>query len=148
MQFLLCHFRVQGILFTKIGIDELDQQTNQQIEYLKEYLNYADKEFNKSAEVLRLQHIFLVLIFIAHATISDATKEIATQQQINDSKLLKTIFNMHLPSIALKQIAEVCLTILDRIVSIPNEWIKTLSPFILWFQLHIEDGLVSTIFDL
>lgn len=34
-----------------------------------------EKETNKLGETLKLQNISFILIFIAHATISDATKE-------------------------------------------------------------------------
>ena len=58
------------------------------------------------------------------------------------------VFNTSLPSIALKQIGDICLKLLDRVLSIPNDWVKALSPLILWFSLHTEDGLVRTIFKL
>lgn len=35
-----------------------------------------EKLSNKFSEVMKLQNISFILIFIAHATISDATKEI------------------------------------------------------------------------
>lgn len=43
---------------------------------LKEYINQVEKETNKVNETLKLQNISFILIFIAHATISDATKEL------------------------------------------------------------------------
>lgn len=49
---------------------------------------------------------------------------------------------MHLPSIALKQIAEILLLILDRIINIPSPWLEALTPIITWFTLHKEDNLV------
>lgn len=67
-----------------------------QDEFLKAYLNQVDKEFNKSQEILKLQHIGVVLIFIAHATISDASREL--QGLSGDSDLtLKQVFQLSLP---------------------------------------------------
>lgn len=36
----------------------------------------TEKESNKIGETLKMQQISFILIFIAHSTISDATKEI------------------------------------------------------------------------
>lgn len=47
-----------------------------QQENLKDYLAHVDREYNKSQEVLKMQQIGIILIFVAHATISDSTKEI------------------------------------------------------------------------
>lgn len=70
-----------------------------QSERLKEYLSTVDKESNKSAEMMKLQHISLILIFIAHATISDATKEVQSldEQPNGDDDLLRKVFNTNLP---------------------------------------------------
>jgi exonuclease VII small subunit len=60
-------------------VDELDQLYEIQLKNLKEYINSVEKETNKLGETLKLQNVSLILIFIAHATISDATKEIQKQ---------------------------------------------------------------------
>jgi len=49
---------------------------------------------------------------------------------------------MNLPQMALKQIAEITLHYLDRIFKVPTEWIKAVTPLILWFSLHTEDSLI------
>lgn len=107
----------------------------------------VDKESNKQAEVLKIQHISTILIFIAHATISDASKDLKSEGQPNE-QLLKQVFTSELPSIALKQIADITLQLLDKIIKIPSEWIKAITPILLWMSLHTEDELVSTIFTL
>ena len=82
-------FRVQGILYTKIGIDELEKIFEQQFEQLKEYLIEIEKLSNKFSEVMKLQNISFILIFIAHATISDATKEIKEHnEQLEKGKVV------------------------------------------------------------
>lgn len=40
------------------------------------------------------------------------------------------------------------LLLLDRIFKIPSDWIKVLTPLILWMTLHIDDKIVSAIFDI
>jgi hypothetical protein len=50
------------------------------------------------------------------------------------------------PNLALKQIGEIMLLLLDRIFKIPSDWIKVLSPLILWMTLHVEDKIVSHMF--
>ena len=114
---------------------------------MKDYISVVDKESNKTAEILKIQHISTILIFIAHATISDASKELMTEGQPND-ELLKRVFTSELPSSALKQIADITLQVLDKIIKIPSEWIKAVTPILLWMSLHTEDELVNTIFSL
>jgi hypothetical protein len=48
---------------------------------------------------------------------------------------------------ALKQIAEFSLCLLDKIFNVPSEWINAISPLIIWFTLHTEDGLIQSLFD-
>ena len=62
--------------------------------------------------------------------------------------ILNAVFKTELPSYSLRQIGDYCLTLLDRIFKVPNDLIQAISPLILWFTLHIEDGLVQTMFDL
>ena len=64
----------------------------------------------------------------------------------SQNEILENVFKQHLPSMALKQIAEIVLLILDKIFKIPNEWTKALTPIITWLTLHIEDKLVETLF--
>jgi hypothetical protein len=50
-----------------------------------------------------LINITNILIFIAHVTISDATKDKDEEEQKNgDEAMLKQVFSMPLPSLALK----------------------------------------------
>ena len=52
------------------------------------------------------------------------------------------------PKLALKQIADITLLILDRIFKIPSDWTKVLTPLILWMTLHIDDKIVSFMFEI
>lgn len=55
-------------------MDELDKLYSRQINLLKEYLNFsADSASNKTPEARKLILISFIMIFIAHATITDAT---------------------------------------------------------------------------
>ena len=93
-----------------------------------------------------MQSIGFVLIFIAHATISEATKEL-TNASVQDN-LLTQVFKQNIPSLALKQIAETMLVLLDKIFKYPSEWLKLLTPLIHWLTLHKDDGLVESLFSL
>lgn len=107
-----------------------------------------DKEFNKNQELLKLQQVAIELIFIVHATISDQTKELSSSEQPLDQEgLLKKVFKAHLPGLALKQFAEITLALVDRIIAIPSQWMKAVTPLILWLSLHFGDGLVEAIFE-
>ena len=76
MPFMLNLLRVQGVLYSKIGIDELDDIWTSLFTYLIYYLNEIDKQSNKTNEIQRMQHIAFILIFIAHACISDASRDL------------------------------------------------------------------------
>lgn len=66
-------FRVQNVLFTRIGVDELDRLKTRQHELLREYLTHSvDATSNKAEHVKKLIYVSMVLIFVAHATITDA----------------------------------------------------------------------------
>ena len=95
-----------------------------------------------------MQQISFILIFIAHQTIMDATKEIQSnsEHEITQDDLA-TVFKQYVPSMALKQIGEITLLLLDKIFRIPNEWIKALTPLIIWLTLHKEDRLIENLFD-
>lgn len=110
-------------------------------------------------------HISFILIFIAHATISDASRDLE-KRKLNSSggtesesgksaekdgdqqDILKQVFKQTLPSLALRQIADLCILVSDKIFKIPSDWLKFLMPLILWLSLHIEDGLVEAMFQL
>ena len=69
----MCFFRVQNILFTKIGIDELDSLKERSRILFRDYLsNSVDLVVNKSEQVKKLIYVSMILIFIAHACITDA----------------------------------------------------------------------------
>ena len=36
----------------------------------------------------------------------------------------------------------------DRIISVPSEWMKSVTLLVLWFSLHMGDSLVETMFEL
>jgi len=51
---MLTFFRVQGILYTKIGVDELENIYNLQLIQLKSYINHIEKESNKVGETIKM----------------------------------------------------------------------------------------------
>ena len=84
----------------------------------------------------------MVLIFIAHATITDAqSKAKSTKQTLT----LEQTFEHELPKTALTQIAEFMLVIIDRILEAPSEWQMCLTPLMLWLSVHIDDGLLKAV---
>jgi len=64
-------------------------------------LSEADKQFNKGADVVKLQHIAVMLIFTAHASISDSSRELIGSGEVQ----LKQVLASNLPNKALGQIA-------------------------------------------
>ena len=76
MMFMLTLLRIQGILYTKIGIDVIDDIWTSLFTHLIHYLNEIEKQTNKLNEVQTMVHISFILIFIAHATISDSSREL------------------------------------------------------------------------
>ena len=69
----MCFFRVQNILFTRIGIDELESLHERQKTLLRVYLTQSvDSATNKTDQVKKLIYVSMILIFIAHATITDS----------------------------------------------------------------------------
>jgi len=140
-RFLLCFFRVQNILFTRIGTDELERLNQRQNELLKAYLTQsADAAANKVEHVKKLIYVSMVLIFIAHATITDA------QSKKKKPMSLAETFTHQLPKLALTQIAEFILVVVDRVLEAPSEWQMCLTPLLLWLTLHIDDGLLAAVF--
>lgn len=80
MMFMLTLLRIQGILYTKIGIDEMDEIWTSLFTHLIHYLNDIEKQTNKLNEVQTMVHISFILIFIAHACISDASRDLEQRQ--------------------------------------------------------------------
>jgi len=68
-------FRFQGILYTKIGIDELDDLKTYLFKMMHEYFTLIDKETSKREEINKVIHLSLCMIFVAHATIAEAIKD-------------------------------------------------------------------------
>jgi hypothetical protein len=60
----------------------------------------------------------------------------------DEKEILNKVFKLELPKFALRQIAEYSLCLLDKIFTVPSEWINAISPLIIWFTLHTEDGLI------
>lgn len=72
-RFSMCFFRTQNVLFTRIGIDELESLHSRQNTLFRGYLTQsADAATNKTEHVKKLIYVSMILIFIAHATITDA----------------------------------------------------------------------------
>ena len=87
LRFLLCFMRIQNILYTKIGVDELNTLAKRQISLFKEFLNYsAGSEASKAEQVKKLIYVSIILIFIAHATIHDAQ---STAKSMNEDLSIK-----------------------------------------------------------
>lgn len=80
--FILAFFRFQGILYTKIGIDELDELRAYLFRLMHDYFGQIDKEVNKRDDINKLIHLCLCTIFIAHATIAESIKD----QEKRDTK--------------------------------------------------------------
>jgi hypothetical protein len=76
LNFILWFFRIQGILFTKIGLDEVDPLIETWEKQLKNYVSKVEKLPNKHSETVKMQHISFIIIFMAHFTISEASREI------------------------------------------------------------------------
>jgi hypothetical protein len=74
--FILTFFRFQGILYTRIGIDELEGLELEIKKLMEDYFIQIDKESNKQDEINKIIHIALIMIFIAHATIMDTIKDL------------------------------------------------------------------------
>jgi len=141
MKFFNCFCRTQTVLYTRIGVDELERLYARQQLLLKEYLTLsADSASNKLPEAKRLVFICLIMVFIVHATITDET----TQSKLKD---LKTVFKSQLPQGALRQMTDFMLQITDRIIAVPSTWLIPLTPLVLWLSLHRDDGLAGTLFD-
>ena len=72
-RFLMCFFRIQNILFTRIGIDELENLHERFKSLLRAYLTQSvDSTANKTDHVKKLIYVSMILIFIAHSTITDS----------------------------------------------------------------------------
>ena len=150
--FLLAFFRVQGILYTRVGIDELDELFESQFVYFGECLAQIEAEQavgeERGVQIQKLHSIAFVLVFVAHATISDASKKLQADGEQDEATLLQSVFKQNLPSLALKQIAETMLILLDKIFKYPSEWLLIVSPLVHWLALHTEDHLAATLFSL
>lgn len=46
---------------------------------------------------------------------------------------------------ALAQISDFILLIVDRILEAPSAWLMCLTPLVLWLTLHVDDGLFAAI---
>ena len=57
------------------------------------------------------------------------------------------MLSLTLPKMAVKQIAEMLGLIVDRISSLPSQWLEALTPMLTWLTLHKHDVLVSTILE-
>ena len=110
---MLTFFRVQGILYTRVGIDELDELFESQFVYFGQCLAQIEAEQvvgeERGVQIQKLHSIAFVLVFIAHATISDASKKLQADAEQDEAALLQSVFKQNLPSLALKQIAETTL---------------------------------------
>ena len=99
--FLFTFIRVQGILYTKIGTDEIEDFQKEMIKNLNQYLCQLDTETNKSSELVKMVNVVAILIFIAHVCISNASKEMPQSQDMqqigSDNSMLKQVLSMQMP---------------------------------------------------
>ena len=71
--------RIQNILYTKIGLDELEPLGKRHSSLFKEYLSVSiDSAPGKTDQIKKLVYISIILIFIAHATIHEAQSQAAS----------------------------------------------------------------------
>ncbi|CDW86913.1 UNKNOWN [Stylonychia lemnae] len=158
--FILAFFRFQGILYTRIGIDELELLEPEVSQLFNEYFISIDKEANKIEEIDKIIHLSIIMIFIAHATIADTIKDLQKQGRKNQNSMrdevdqkqsarqeLEKALSHQLPQFAIKQITQLLLLIIDRISSLPSFWLEALTPILTWMTLHKDDQLLSTIFE-
>ena len=71
---------------------------------------------NKTDQVKKLIYVGMILIFIAHATITDV------QSKATSKMTLEETFKSELPKMALKQIADYISLVIDRILEAPSIW--------------------------
>eukprot|EP00347_Sterkiella_histriomuscorum_P013648 403363909 len=155
------YFMFQSILYTRIGIDELEQLEPEVHRLLNEYFLQIDRESNKSDDINKIIHLSIVMIFIAHATIADSIKDIQKQKlkkmsqkstdeeddSSQESELEKALGHQ-LPKYALLQLQQLLMLIVDRISQLPSPWIESLTPILTWLTLHKEDDLLVAFFDI
>ena len=55
----------------------------------------VEEETNKYTDTMKMMHISFILIFMAHATVSEETKQ---AENASDSEILESIFRTRLPS--------------------------------------------------
>jgi len=73
LKFLFCFLRVQNVLYSRIGIDELGIQGKRMMSLFREYMTNTISVGNEDRlleESKKLLFINQMLIFIAHATIT------------------------------------------------------------------------------
>lgn len=74
---------MQNILYTKINADELSTQSSRMIMLYKQYLLLqVESQSNKVDEVKKLLCINVILIFIAHAVITENSETGQELEQI------------------------------------------------------------------
>jgi hypothetical protein len=155
----LAFFRFQGILYTKIGIDELDELKTYMFKLMQDYFTLIDREeVSKKEDINKIIHISLCMIFCAHATIAEAIKDVQKQQKTKKTDEedmeqveldeLSQALTLALPQMALIQISTLLSLILDRISSIPSPWLEALIPLSTWLTLHKGDALLDQLFSL
>jgi hypothetical protein len=70
------------------------------------------------------------------------------EDEINQQSDLEKALSHSLPGYAIRQIITVLTFILDRVSALPSPWLEALTPFLIWFTLHSEDGLVKKLFEI
>lgn len=164
--FILSFFRYQGILYTKIGIDELEDLKAYMFKLMQEYFSQIDREVSKKEDINKIIHLSLCMIFCAHATIAEAIKDVEKQtrkqrkrgdaeeerkssgeESDGEPDQLAQALKLTLPQMAVSQITHMLTMVIDRISQIPNPWLEALVPLITWLTLHKGDSLIEAVFN-
>ncbi len=84
-------------------MDELEGLEIQLNQMTTDYFIQIDKDSNKAAEIYKVIHLCLIMIFIAHATITESKKELAKHhiEGATSAQLLSDILTLPIPTFAL-----------------------------------------------
>ena len=105
-------------------------------------------------EIKKFIHISIVMIFIVHATITDAQQSqennnfgdrgIHYLTTVPEKPLtLPQILTRPLPSMALRQTVDIVMLMLDRVLEAPSPWLMSIFPVVMWLTLHKDDGIFT-----
>lgn len=126
-------------MYTRIGCDEIEEVAARLRRLFDEFLldfsggNMLDSTPSEE-DISKMLQVSLILIFTAHATITDAQKP-----------SLAEAFEVALPKLSFDLIRDFCFALCDRITDAPSIWQMSLTPLFIWLSLHNEDGLFASL---